>query len=82
MDISLLAVSLSRVNFMPLSPPLALNSVQPWPNSNDLNLEFIDMVLKNKGSCLLTPLKRSDYYHYLNNWTAVSQALDRAQRWR
>ena len=40
------------------------------------------MVLKNKANCLLTPLKRSDYRHYLNNRTAVSQALDKAQRRR
>ena len=82
MDIGLLAASPSGVDFMPSSPPLAPNGVQPWPNSDDLNLEFMDMVLKNKGNCLLTPLKRSDYRHYLNNRTAISQAPDRAQRRR
>jgi hypothetical protein len=82
MDVGLLAASLSGVNFMPSSPPPAPNGVQPWPNSNDLNLEFMDMVLKNTGNCLLTPLKRSDYWHYLNNRTTVSQAPDRVQRRR
>jgi len=67
---------------MPLSLPLAPNGVQPWPNPDDLNLEFIDIVLKNKANCLLTPLKRSDYYYYLNNQAAISQAPNRAQRRR
>ena len=78
MDIGLLASSPSGVNFMPPSPPLAPNGVQPWANSNELNNEFIDMVLKNKANCLLIPLKRSDYQYYLNNRTAVSQAPDKA----
>jgi hypothetical protein len=83
MDIGLLASSPSGVNFMPSSPPLlARGGVNPWPNFDDLNIEFMDMALKNKGNCLLTPLKRSDYRYYLNNRTAVSQAVDRAQRWR
>jgi hypothetical protein len=30
------------------------------------------MVLKNKGNCLFTSLKRSDYQYYLNNQTATS----------
>ena len=64
---------------MPSSPLLAPNGVQHWPNSDDLNLEFMDMVLKNKGNCLLTPLKHSDYRYYLNNQTIVSQVPDRAQ---
>jgi len=80
MDVGLLAPSLFSVNFMPSSPPLALNGVQPWPE--DLNFEFMDMVCKNKANCLLTPLKRSDYWYYLNNRTAISQALDKAQRQR
>jgi hypothetical protein len=42
----------------------------------------MDMVLKNKANCLLTPLKRSDYQYYLNNWTATSKALDVRQRQR
>jgi hypothetical protein len=83
MDIGLLASSPSGVNFMPSSPPLlARGGVNPWPNFDDLNIEFMDMALKNKGNCLLTPLKRSDYRYYLNNRTAVSQAVDRAQRRR
>jgi hypothetical protein len=78
MDIGLPASSPCGVNFMPSSPPLAPNGVQPWANSNELNNEFMDMVLKNKSNCLLTPLKRLDYWYYLNNRTAVSQALDKA----
>ena len=61
MDISLQTLSPSGVNFMPSSPPPAPNGVQPWAESDDLNLEFMDMVLKNKANCLLTPLKRLDY---------------------
>jgi hypothetical protein len=82
MDIGLPTSSPSGVNFMPSSPPPAPNGVQPWADSNDLNHEFIDMVLKNKANCLLTPLKRSDYQYYLNNRDAKSQATDRAHRRR
>jgi hypothetical protein len=82
MDIGLPSSSPSGVNFMPSSPPPARGGVNPWPNSDDLNIEFMDMALKNKGNCLLTPLKRSDYRYYLNNRTATSQAVDRAQRRR
>jgi len=82
MDIGLPASSPSGVNFMPSSPPPARGGLDPWPNSDDLNIKFIDMVLKNKGNCLLTPLKRLDYRYYLNNRTATSQAVDRAQRRR
>jgi hypothetical protein len=71
MDIGLPDSSLSRVNFMPSSPLPAPNGVQPWGDTDDLNLEFIDMVLKNKANCLFTPLKRLDYCYYLNNWTAA-----------
>jgi hypothetical protein len=78
MDIGLPASSPSGVNFMPSSPLPAHGGVDPWPNSDDLNFQFIDIALKNKGNCLLTPLKRSDYWYYLNNWTAISQAVDRA----
>jgi hypothetical protein len=76
MDISLLAASPFGVNFMPSSPPPPANGVEPWPK--DLNFEFMDMICKNKANCLLTPLKRLDYQYYLNNWTAISQALDKA----
>jgi len=72
MDIGLPALSPSRVNFMPSLLPLARGGVDPWPNSDDLNIQFMDMVLKNKSNCLLTPLKRSDYRYYLNNRTATS----------
>ena len=82
MDIGLATSSPSGVNFMPSSPPPARGGVDPWPNSDDLNIEFIDIALKIRGNCLLTPLKRSDYRYYLNNRTAVSQAVDKAQRWR
>ena len=61
MDIGLPTSLPSGVNFIPSSPPLAPNGVQPWAGSNDLNLEFMDMVLKYKANCLLTPLKRLDY---------------------
>jgi hypothetical protein len=68
---------------MPSSPPpLIPSSVECWPAGDDLYSQFIEMVLKNKGNCLLTPTKRSDYRYYLNNRTAVSQATDRAQRQR
>jgi hypothetical protein len=67
MDISLPTLSPSGVNFIPSLPPPAPNGVQPWAESDDLNLEFMDMVLKNKANCFLTPLKRLDYQYYLNN---------------
>ena len=76
MDIGLPTSSPSGVNFMPSSPPSG--GVECWPD--DLNSQFIEMVLKNKGNCLLTPAKRSDYRYYLNNRTAVSQATDRVER--
>jgi hypothetical protein len=78
MDIGLLASSPSRVNFMLSSPLLARGGVDPWPNSDNLNIKFMDIALKNKGNCLLTLLKRLDYWHYLNNQTVTSQAVDRA----
>ena len=78
MDVGLSASSLSGVNFMPSSPPPI--GIKPWVDN--LNDGFIDMVLKNKSNCLLTPLKRSDYQHYLNNRTAISQSVDKAERRR
>jgi hypothetical protein len=80
MDVGLPSSSPSGVNFMPSSPPPAPNGVEPW--HPDLNNEFMDMVLKNRANCLLTPLKRSDYRYYLNNRTAISKALDVRQRRR
>ena len=77
MDIGLPTSSPSGVNFMPSSPPSG--GVECWPD--DLNSQFIEMVLKNKGNCLLALAKCSDYQYYLNNRMAVSQATDRVERW-
>jgi len=41
MDIGLPTSSPSGVNFIPSPLLLAPNSVQPWAESNDLNLEFM-----------------------------------------
>jgi hypothetical protein len=80
MDVGLPAPSPSGVNFMPSSPPPAPNGVLCWPE--DTNEAFMDMVLKNKANCLLTPLKCYDYRYYLNNRLAVSDAVDKARRRR
>jgi hypothetical protein len=73
MDIGLLALSLFSVNFMPSSPLLgAFSNTNCWPNPkdrpgpeySDLNYQFIEMATKKQGNCLLTLLKRSDYWHY------------------
>jgi hypothetical protein len=66
MDIGLQASSPLGVNFVP-SSPLPACGVNPWPNSYNLNIEFIDIVLKFRGNCLLMLLKRLDYQYYLNN---------------
>ena len=80
MDIGLLTSSPSGVNFMPSSPPPQENGLRCWPE--DLIERFIDHVLKQRGLQLLTPIKRQDYQHYLNNRTATFKDLDKAARRR
>jgi len=79
MDIGLPASSPSGVNFMPVSPP-PTNGVRPWPEK--LNEEFMDFFISKRNLMLLTPLKRSDYRHYLNNRDTKSEHPDKAQRRR
>jgi hypothetical protein len=81
MDIGLPEGSPHGVNFMPSSSPLTNgNRVQPWPNN--LNEEFMDYFIGKPNLQLLTPSKRSDYRHYLNNRNKKSQHPDKAQRHR
>jgi hypothetical protein len=68
---------------MPSSPlPRIPGGIECWPEGDELNSQFIDMVLAKKGNCLLILLKRSDYRYYFNNRTATSLASNRAQRRR
>jgi hypothetical protein len=80
MDIGLPASSPSGVNFMPSSPLPQENGIRYWPE--DLTERFMDHVLKQRGLQLLTPIKRQDYRHYLNNRKATFQDLDKAARRR
>ena len=91
MDIGLPAPSLSGVNFMPSSPPLDASrntNCQPDPKDGpslqygDLNYQFMEMATKKQGNCLLTPLKHSDYWHYLNNRKSTNYHGSLAERWR
>ena len=79
-DIGLPNSTPSGANFMPLSPrPQNLTDIiDCWPKGNSLNEKFIDMVLKKQGNCLLTPLKRSDYWYYLNNCLITQYSGDKA----
>jgi len=91
MDIGLPAPSPSGVNFMPSSPPPdASTNANCWPDPKDgpspqcgdLNYQFMEMVTKKRGNCLLTPLKRSDYRHYLNNRKSTNYHGSLAERRR
>ena len=79
MDIGLPNRSPQGVNFLPSSPP-TVNGVQPWPEN--LNEQFMDYCIRKPNLRLLTPSKRSDYRHYLNNQDEKSQHPDKAQRHR
>ena len=63
MDIGLSDSSPHGARFMPPSPPpeSLSNIIDYWPEGTILNEKFMDMVLKKRGNCLLTPLKRSNY---------------------
>jgi hypothetical protein len=76
MDIGLPTSSPCGVNFMPSSPPT--NGVRPWPEN--LNEEFMDHFISKRNLMLLTPLKRLDYWYYLNNCDAKSEHPNCAQR--
>jgi hypothetical protein len=80
MDIGLPTSSPSGVNFMPSSPPPQSNGLRCW--LEDLNEQFMDYVLKQRGLQLLTPIKRQDYRHYLNNRQETSQDINKAARRR
>jgi hypothetical protein len=93
MDIGLLALSPSSVNFMPSSPPpdASDNTItncwpnpkdRPSPEYGDLNYQFMEVATKKRGNCLLTLLKRLDYWHYLNNRKSTNYYGSLAERWR
>ncbi len=42
----------------------------------------MEMATKKRGNCLLTPLKRSDYRHYLNNRKSTNYHSSLAERRR
>lgn len=82
MDIGLLNPSPMGVNFMPSSPPPQAQSdiLDCWPEGEDLNQKFMDMVVKIRGLQLLTSTKRSDCRHYLNNRSITQYSSNKAQR--
>jgi hypothetical protein len=65
---------------MPSSLPPQANGLQCW--AEDLTERFMDHVLKQWRLQLLTPIKRQDYRHYLNNRKATFEDLDKAARRR
>jgi hypothetical protein len=82
MDIGLSDSSPHSARFMPSSlPPEALSdTIDCWPEGTILNEKFMDMVLKKRGNCLLTPLKHLDYWYYLNNHSIYNYTSDKAKR--
>jgi hypothetical protein len=84
MDIGLSDSSPHGTRFMPSSPPpeALSDTIDCWPEGTILNEKFMDMVLKKRGNCLLTPLKRSDYRYYLNNRLICNYTGNKAEHRR
>ena len=81
MDIGLSGSLPYGINFMPSSPPpqALSDTIDCWPEGTSLNEKFINIVLKKRGNCLLTPLKRSDYQYHLNNRLITQYSSNKAQ---